>query len=118
MMATLAQPYHIPGVKGLVKKLSRLSVKCHRIYAKANHELMGNLLAERAIPAPPFNITGIDLLGLAREDPGGQGGAIAPVFSWRETTNDKRERCQDEIASDTCISRMRNYIGSNFGGMV
>ena len=36
------------------------------------------------------------------------------LFSRRETTNDQRERWQDEIASD--ISRMRKYVRS--GGAV
>ena len=45
-----------------------------------------------------------------------RGGCSPPLFSRRETTNDKRERCQDEIASD--ILHMRKYVGSNFSGMV
>ena len=63
MMAILGQSYRIAGVKRLVKKLSHHSVRCQRIYCKANNQLMGNLPADRATAAPPFNITGIDFAG-------------------------------------------------------
>ena len=52
-------------MKRLVKKLSPhcVKIRCQRVYAKANNQLMGNLPADRATPAPPFNITGIDFVG-------------------------------------------------------
>ena len=63
MMAIIAQTYHIPGIKKIAKKLSRQCVTCQRVYAKAAGQLMGNLPADRATPAPPFSIVCLDFAG-------------------------------------------------------
>ena len=63
MMSILAQSYHIPRVRSAVRKLSRNSITCQRVYARTSNQLMGNLPAERATPSPPFSITGVDFAG-------------------------------------------------------
>ena len=65
MMAILAQSYHIPGVKRLVKKLSRLCVKCQRVYAKASNQLMATCQQTEPLQPLPSTSPGSTLLGLS-----------------------------------------------------
>ena len=63
MLAIIAQTDHIPGVKKIVRKLSRQCITCQRVYTKAARQLMGNLPADRATPSLPFSIVGLDFAG-------------------------------------------------------
>ena len=63
VMSILAQTYHIPQLKRLLKKLSRECVTCQKAYARTSQQMMGELPAARTRPARPFSITGIDFAG-------------------------------------------------------
>ena len=63
LLAILSETYHIPGVKRLVKKISRVCVLCQKAYAKTVQQQMGQLPAHRVTPSPPFQTVGIDLAG-------------------------------------------------------
>ena len=49
--------YHIPGVKQLVKKISRVCVLCQIEYAKTVQQQMGQLPAHQVTPSPPLELT-------------------------------------------------------------
>lgn len=63
VMSTLASSYHIPRLKALLRKISRICVPCRRIYAKSSRQLMGELPASRVHPVRPFSIVGLDFAG-------------------------------------------------------
>ena len=63
MLARLATTYHIPGVKRLLKGISRTCVRCQRAYARTSQQFMGELPAPRLRPSRPFNNTGLDFAG-------------------------------------------------------
>ena len=63
VMSILAQTYHIPQLKRLLKKLSKECVTCQKAYARTSQQMMGELPAARTRPDRPFSITGIDFAG-------------------------------------------------------
>ena len=63
LMALLSLEYSIIGAKQLTKAISRDCVKCKRFYARTAQQLMGQLPACRATPAPAFQTTGVDFAG-------------------------------------------------------
>ena len=63
LMGILCLDYHIIGAKALVKEISRSCVTCQKNYAHTTSQLMGQLPAHRACPAPPFTPTGADFAG-------------------------------------------------------
>ncbi len=63
MASILAHSYWIPGLRNLLKLVSRTCVVCQRAYAKPLSSLMGMLPSSRTTPAPPFYRTGVDFAG-------------------------------------------------------
>ena len=59
VMAILAESYHIPSLKRLLKKVSRQCIFCQKAYARTSQQMM-ELATARIRPARPFSITGID----------------------------------------------------------
>ena len=63
MMAIMAEHYHILGARRLVKSLSQQCIRCQKAYCKTSAQMMGQLLADRTRPSPPFHVIGIDFAG-------------------------------------------------------
>ena len=63
MASILASSYWIPGLRNLLKLISRTCATCQRAYAKPLSGLMGMLPSSRTTPAPPFYRTGVDFAG-------------------------------------------------------
>ncbi len=63
MLAILVDHYYIPGVKSLLRQISRSCVTCQRSYARTAKQIMGQLLPERLQPTVPFTYVGIDYTG-------------------------------------------------------
>ncbi len=63
MASILGHTYYIPGLRNLLKVISRACPQCQRTYARPLTQQMGLLPAARTTPAPPFTLTGIDFAG-------------------------------------------------------
>ncbi len=63
LQATIASTYIIPGLRNLLKKISRACALCQRAYARPVSHLMGMLPAVRSTPTPTFYVTGVDFAG-------------------------------------------------------
>ena len=63
MLSLLAEQFYIPGVKKLVRTISRACVICQKTYAKTAGQMMGQLPADRVKPAPPFSAVGLNFAG-------------------------------------------------------
>ena len=63
VMSTLAETYHIPRLKRLLRKISRACTTCQKAYARTAKQLMGELPAVRTRPARPFSVVGVDFAG-------------------------------------------------------
>ncbi|XP_047040011.1 uncharacterized protein LOC124644582 [Helicoverpa zea] len=62
-LATMRKQYWIPGGIKTTKAQLRNCVTCRKHAARKEHQLMGDLPAARANPAPPFYHTGVDYTG-------------------------------------------------------
>ena len=56
----MTQQFHVIGVKYLAKSISQSCVRCRKVYAQTNKQLMGQLPASRVTPTAPFQHTGAD----------------------------------------------------------
>ncbi len=63
MASILANSYWIPGLRNLLKFISRTCAICQKAYAKPLSSMMGMLPSSRTTPAPPFYRTGVDFAG-------------------------------------------------------
>ena len=63
LLLIIGDTYHIPGLRNLIKKVSRNCAICQRAYAKPLKQQMGLLPISRTTPSPPFYCTGIDFAG-------------------------------------------------------
>jgi len=59
----LCHTYYIPGLRNLLKLISRTCAPCQRAYAKPLSHQMGMLPPSRTTPAPTFDRVGIDFAG-------------------------------------------------------
>ena len=55
--------FHVIRVKYLAKSISRSCVRCRKVYAQTNKQLMGQLPANRVTPTAPFQHTGTNFAG-------------------------------------------------------
>lgn len=62
-LSILRQQYWILNARNLVKQHIRQCVKCVRVRAETQTQLMGDLPAVRTTPSRPFNHTGVDYAG-------------------------------------------------------
>lgn len=63
VMATMAQTYHVPRLKPLLKRMSKNCVVCQRAYARTTTQMMGELPALRVQPGRAFAAIGLDYAG-------------------------------------------------------
>ncbi len=63
LLSILGNTYFIPGLRNLVKKVSKSCSACQLAYARTINQQMGLLPSARTTPAPPFDRTGIDFAG-------------------------------------------------------
>ncbi len=63
MISILASTFWIPGLRNLLKIISRTCVSCQKAYSKPLISMMGMLPSSRTTPAPPFCRTGVDFSG-------------------------------------------------------
>ena len=63
LLALMTLQFHVIGAKHLTKGVSRSCVRCQKVYARTNKQLMGQLPASRVIPTAPFQHTGADFAG-------------------------------------------------------
>jgi len=61
--ATLLSRFYIPGLRNILKKISRACSSCQRAYAQPLSAQMGLLPLQRTTPHPPFTHTGVDFAG-------------------------------------------------------
>ncbi len=61
--AVILTTYFIPGLRNLLKQLSRACTVCQRAYAQPLTTQMGLLPSNRTTPRPPFTHTGVDFAG-------------------------------------------------------
>ncbi len=63
MTSILGHFYLIPGLRNLLKHVSRTYPQCQRAYARLLSHQMGLLPTTRTTPSPPFTVTGVDFAG-------------------------------------------------------
>ncbi len=63
LASILGSTYLIPGLRNLLKKISRTCPQCQRAYGRTLTCQMGLLPTSRTTPAPPFDKTGVDFAG-------------------------------------------------------
>ena len=63
VMASLSRRFHIVGACRAIRPITRKCVICHRVYARTQQQLLGQLPADRLIPGPVFQHTGVDYAG-------------------------------------------------------
>ena len=63
LMTSLSRDYHIIGLRGAVRSVTRQCVICRRQSAKAEHQLMGQLPLERINPGLIFENVSLDYAG-------------------------------------------------------
>jgi len=63
LASILSHTYYIPGLRNLLKFISRTCAFCQRAYAKPLSHQMGMLPPSRTTPAPTFDRVGIDFAG-------------------------------------------------------
>ena len=62
-MASLSRRFHIVGARRAMRSITRKCVTCRRVYARTQQQLLGQLPADRLIPGPVFQHTGVDYAG-------------------------------------------------------
>ncbi len=68
LSSILGYTYFIPGLRNLLKGISRSCANCQKAYSQTLSHKMGLLPAKRTAPAPPFLSVGIDFASPAGED--------------------------------------------------
>ncbi len=63
LQSIISATHYIPGLRNLLKHVSRSCMRCQRAYAKPVSHQLGLLPAVRTKPSPPFEKTGIDFAG-------------------------------------------------------
>ncbi len=63
LSSILGYTYFIPGLRNLLKGISRSCANCQKAYSQTLSHQMGLLPAKRTAPAPPFVSVGIDFAG-------------------------------------------------------
>ncbi len=63
LMAILCSIYHVPGLRNILKGISKSCPNCQRAYTKPLTHLMGLLPSMHTTPAPVFHHTGRDFAG-------------------------------------------------------
>lgn len=62
-LAKLQTKFWVPGARKIIKSVKDKCITCRRISKQTEEQCMGQVLAERLKPAPPFYHTAIDLFG-------------------------------------------------------
>ncbi len=63
LQSIISRTFYVPGLRNVLKKLSRLCPQCQRAYAKPLLHQLGLLPAVRTTPSPPFTKVGVDFAG-------------------------------------------------------
>ena len=63
MTSIIGHTYLIPGLRNLLKHVSRTCPQCQRAYARPLSHQMGLLPTTRTTPSPPFTVTGVNFAG-------------------------------------------------------
>ncbi|CAG7734860.1 unnamed protein product, partial [Allacma fusca] len=115
LVAYLHRRFWILNCRDVVRMIIRKCVLCFRYRAQAASQLMGNLPRSRVLPAPPFNVCGIDYAGpfILRRVIGGRSSqttkAYVAVFVCFVTHAVHLEPVSD-LTTDSFLASLRRFV--------